>query len=77
MPESGVDAKVVYQLLHDELELGELFAALKGWDRQLIDFPRREPEHEPCFVGCISGIPICSDLVLALFTLGYRMSAPS
>jgi hypothetical protein len=24
MPDSGVDAKVAYQLLHDELELGEL-----------------------------------------------------
>jgi hypothetical protein len=25
MPESGVDPKVVYQLLHDELELGRSF----------------------------------------------------
>jgi glutamate decarboxylase len=29
MPSSGVDAKVVYQLLHDELELGEFVGEWK------------------------------------------------
>jgi len=31
MPDSGVDSKVVYQLLHDELELGE--SQLARWPR--------------------------------------------
>jgi glutamate decarboxylase len=30
MPENGVESKVVYQLLHDELELGQYSLWMKG-----------------------------------------------
>jgi hypothetical protein len=52
MPSSGVDAKVVYQLLHDELELGEFVVRVLDAYVRLIG--RWKPQHEPCLVStCI------------------------
>jgi hypothetical protein len=48
MPESGVDPKVAYQILHDELLLGELDLTLDTRTR-LMQY-RWEPQHEPCIV---------------------------
>ena len=43
MPAEGVDAKVVYQLLHDELLLGTSITLIAGWFTSDI---RREPQYE-------------------------------
>jgi hypothetical protein len=55
LPEKGVDAKVAYQLLHDELMLGESCACLSTVSVVLpLTMLRWEPEYEPGLVS-VSG----------------------